>query len=117
VSAFSQHQPEAIDFAQWVVSGRIQRTLYVQHGGQPGHRSAWLDKEANVLTNDFFFNILPVMENGYMRPRYNGYLYFQDHAGAPLRECLLNDSEPEQALEKMNQFYQESLVMKKLIVA
>lgn len=108
VSAFSQHKETALDFAAWVVSGECQRTMYVQHGGQPGHRSAWEDEEANRLTHDFFRNVLPVMNNGYMRPRYNGYLHFQDHAGDPLQTCLQADGDPVMALKKMNVFYRQS---------
>lgn len=110
VSAFSKHKEIAIDFATMVVSGEFQRTMYVQHGGQPGHRSAWKDSEANRLTNNFFQSLLPVMDNGYIRPRYNGYLHFQDHAGLPLQECLQNDTDPEIALEEMNKIYRQSLV-------
>ncbi|MEI9955898.1 MAG: hypothetical protein WDM90_06220 [Ferruginibacter sp.] len=77
VSAFSKHKDIAVDFAQWVVSPTIQSTLYVEHGGQPGHRSAWVDSAANYLTNNFFKTVLPIMDNGYVRPRYNGYCIFR----------------------------------------
>jgi multiple sugar transport system substrate-binding protein len=116
VSAFSQHKDIAIEFAAMIVSGECQRTLYVQHGGQPGHRSAWLDAEANRLTHDFFKNVLPVMENGYVRPRYNGYLHFQDHAGEPLQKCMMDESDPAAALNEMNSIYQQSLHIKQSIV-
>jgi len=99
----------AINFAAMVVSGEMQRTMYVQHGGQPGHRSAWVDEDANHLTNNFFKNILPVMDNGYVRPRYNGYLYFQDHAGTPLQKCIMHNEDPAIALQDMNTIYQQSL--------
>jgi multiple sugar transport system substrate-binding protein len=108
VSAFSKHIATAVDFAQWIVSGEMQRTLYVQHGGQPGHRSAWADENANLLTNNFFKNTLSSMDNSYMRPRYNGYLYFQDHAGEPLQHCLLYNSDAKKALHEMNRIYQNS---------
>ena len=117
VSSFSKHKSVAIDFASWVVSGEIQRTLYVQNGGQPGHRSAWADDDANHLTNDFFKNILPVMDNGYVRPRYNGYLYFQDHAGEPLQSCLMNNGDPAVALKEMNKLYKESILKNRSIAA
>lgn len=110
VSSFSNYRQTAIDFASWVVSGEIQRTLYVQHGGQPGHRSAWIDTSANQLTNNFFQNLLPVMDNGYVRPRYNGYLYFQDHAGEPLHQCLMKDGDPAAALNEMNKIYKDSIL-------
>ena len=117
VSSFSNYKETAIDFAEWVVSGEIQKTLYVQHGGQPGHRSAWIDREANQITHNFFKNILPIMENGYVRPRYNGYLYFQDHAGEPLQRCLLRDGDPVSALNEMNKIYKESILKNRSIAS
>lgn len=116
VSAFSKHQQVAIDFASMVVSGECQRTLYVQHGGQPGHRSAWQDADANHLTHDFFTKVLPAMDNGYVRPRYNGYLHFQDHAGAPLQQCIMENTNPVKALHTMNEIYQQSLSHKTIAV-
>ena len=115
VSAFSKHKEIAIDFAQWIVSGEMQRTLYVQHGGQPGHRAAWMDEDANHLTNNFFKNIFPVMDNGYIRPRYNGYLHFQDEAGFPLQKCLMENGNAAQTLREMNKIYQQSLIHKQSI--
>jgi len=117
VSAFSKHKEIAVDFAGMVVSEECQRTMYVQHGGQPGHLSAWLDKEANVLTNNFFKNVLPVMENGYVRPRYNGYLHFQDHAGMPLQECIMNNGNSKIALNEMNKIYRDSFIIKQITAA
>lgn len=110
VSAFSKHKEIAVDFAAMVVAGECQRTMYVQHGGQPGHRSAWVDEAANQLTNNFFKSVLPVMENGFVRPRYNGYLHFQDHAGDPLHDCILNNGNPGEALNKMNMLYRSSRI-------
>ena len=117
VSAFSNHKQIATDFAAMVVSGECQRTLYVQHGGQPGHRTAWTDAEANRLTHDYFTNVLPAMDNGYVRPRYNGYLHFQDHAGLPLQQCIRENGDPLEALQQMNELYQQSLLHKKNIVS
>jgi multiple sugar transport system substrate-binding protein len=116
VSAFGRHILTAIDFVSWIASGPCQRTLYAQHGGQPGHRSAWLDAEANLLTKDFFRHMLPVMDNGYMRPRYHGYLYFQDHAGIPLQKCLVENSNTVSTLIEMNKIYRQSLILKQSMV-
>ncbi|HLP38256.1 extracellular solute-binding protein [Lacibacter sp.] len=117
VSAFSKHKEVAVDFAAMVVSGECQSTMYVQHGGQPGHRSAWTDPTANHLTNYFFTQVLPVMDNGYMRPRYNGYLHFQDHAGDPLQDCLEFDGDPSKALQEMNKLYQQSISKQTAVTA
>jgi len=117
VSAYSQHPETAVDFAAMVAEGECQRTLYVQHGGQPGHRSAWTDAAANHLTHNFFKNILPVMDNGFIRPRYNGYLHFQDHAGAPLQKCITENGNPVTVLNEMHAIYRKSLLHKKITVA
>ncbi len=108
VSAHSRHQETAVDFARFAASGNCQKTLYVQHGGQPGHRSAWVDGLANQLTNGYFRDTLATLENGYIRPRYNGYLYFQDHAAHPLWQCLSDDTDEERTLDIMNQIYRKS---------
>lgn len=117
VSASSQHKNIAVDFAAWVVSENIQKTIYVQHGGQPGHLQAWLSPEANSITNGFFSQVLPVMQNGYIRPRYHGYLYFQDHTGLPLQQCLLGKTEPEEVLGQMNAIYKKSFELNDITVA
>jgi len=109
VSVFSKHKEAAIKFAEEIVSPKCQSTLYLEHGGQPGHKAAWVNENANHLCNNFFKNVLPVMENGYVRPRYNGYLHFQDHAGEPLHNYLLNGGDPGKVLKKIKKLYQKSL--------
>jgi multiple sugar transport system substrate-binding protein len=116
VSAFSNNKNIAIDFASMVVSASFQKTMYVQHGGQPGHRKAWLDADANKLTNNFFKNILPTMDNGFVRPRYNGYLHFQDNAGEPLHKCIVENGSVIEALSAMNRIYQQSKIYEPQIV-
>jgi multiple sugar transport system substrate-binding protein len=116
VSTVCKHKETAIDFTAMVASEECQRTLYVEHGGQPGHRSAWFDENANHLTHNFFKTLLPVMENGYTRPRYNGYLFFQDHAGVPLQRCLMGNGNPSTALNEMNKIYQQSFLHKQSIM-
>ena len=114
VSSFTKHKKEAVDFTAWVCSEECQSTFYVQHGGQPGHLAAWTNNMANLLTGSFFHTVLPVMKNGYMRPRYNGYLHFQDHAGNPVQQYLLQGGNPETVLKEIDRIYQQSLVGEKM---
>jgi multiple sugar transport system substrate-binding protein len=109
VSAASRFPEMALDFTRFAADAECQRTMYVQHGGQPGHRSAWTDPEADRLTGGFFSAVLPVMDRGYLRPRYHGYLHFQDLGGDPLRDCLMNGTDPDRALDLMDAFYRESI--------
>jgi multiple sugar transport system substrate-binding protein len=110
VSASSKHPEVAVDFAAKAVSREWQQTLYVQNGGQPGHKAAWLDVDANRISNDFFRQCLPVMENGYLRPRYNGYLHFQDHGGDPVQQFLLGQLTAKNTLQQLNDIYRKSFV-------
>jgi multiple sugar transport system substrate-binding protein len=48
------------------------------------------------------------MDRGYIRPRYNGYLHFQDHAGTPLHQYLQHGGSPEAVLAELNRIYRES---------
>lgn len=109
VSAYSNHKEVAIKFAEEICSSKCQSTFYTEHGGQPGHRSAWINENANQLCNNFFKNILPVMETGFVRPRYNGYLHFQDHAGEPLHKYLREGGNPKKVLDEINMLYRKSL--------
>ena len=109
VSAFSKHKNLALAFAEEVVSAKCQSTFYVEHGGQPGHKAAWVSESANRLCNNYFTNVLPAMDSGYMRPRYNGYLHFQDHAGTPIQQYLRRGGKPVDVLKEINRLYKLSL--------
>ncbi|TAM99230.1 MAG: extracellular solute-binding protein [Chitinophagaceae bacterium] len=108
LSSFTQNKTWSIRFASWVASPDIQSTLYVENGGQPGHRAAWESETANYYCNNFFMNTLPTIDRAFMRPRYNGYLSFQDRAGTLLQEHLLETGNAEQLLRNMNELYRSS---------
>ncbi|HVU98324.1 MAG TPA: extracellular solute-binding protein [Puia sp.] len=109
ISASTNHPEAAIAFAKYVCAPKTQSTLYVEHGGQPGHKQAWLGKAANHLTDNYFFNTLPALERSYMRPRYHGYLHFQDHAGNPIQQFLQGRQDKKSTLKKVEDIYAQSL--------
>ncbi|MCC7524684.1 MAG: extracellular solute-binding protein [Chitinophagaceae bacterium] len=109
VSASCKHKNEAILFTGWIGSREVQSTIYTANGGQPGHRLAWEDEDNNRMTNGYFMNTLPALDSAFVRPRYNGYLYFQDHAGIPLWQYLQDGGSPRSVLDKMNELYRQSL--------
>lgn len=88
ISRRCRHLEAALAYAQYVAGAECQQTLYWQSGGQPGHRAAWLDAEANRATHDYFCNTLPALDRAWLRPRHDGYLHFQDAAGPIVREFL-----------------------------
>lgn len=109
VSAFSGHKEEAVQFAAWIVSPQVQSTIYADNGGQPGHRIAWEDENVNHQTNGYFINTLPALDRAYVRPRYNGYLHFQDKAGEPIQQYLRYGGDAQSVLDQMSLLYRSSL--------
>ena len=101
----------ACDYAMFSASPLIQRTLFFENGGQPGHRSAWTDDEVNRRSSNYFRNTLPALDRAYLRPRFPGYLHFQDHAGAPIRKYLMNGGDGKQVLAELKRLFQEAKAM------
>lgn len=109
VSANCKNLNLAMQFAQFAASPTIQKTIYFDNGGQPGHRTAWLDKQTNTRSMNFFKDTLPTLDRAFLRPRYHGHMYFQDRAGAPIREYMMNGGNPEDLLHQLNEIYTLSL--------
>ena len=109
IAASSRQQDWAVRYAQFVAEPEIQRTVYTAAGGQPGHRSAWLDAGNNAASGDYFSATLPALDRAFLRPRYHGHMHFQDHAGDPLRDFLRDGGDPEAVLKRFDQLYAESL--------
>lgn len=98
----------ALEYSQFVASADCQRTLYVENGGQPAHRKAWLDEDANRITGNFFRSTLRSMDEAYVRPRYNGALSFQESAGEPLVRFYREGGSADALLDVMNGLYRQS---------
>lgn len=102
-------QPEiAVAYAQYVASGACQRGLYAQSGGQPGHRGAWTDAAVNAASGNFFVDTLPTLDAAFLRPRYDGYLHFQDQAGPLVHQYLRDGGDPRLALAELDRLYRAS---------
>ncbi|MEW5974377.1 MAG: extracellular solute-binding protein [Acidobacteriota bacterium] len=108
ISACCPHPKLAAEYVQYVTSPQCQRTIYFESGGQPGHRQAWLDQNVNVRSLNFFQDTLPVLDRAYLRPRYAGYLHFQDKAGGLVHQFLRDGGNPVSVLNQLNEIYKES---------
>lgn len=108
ISSFSSYKEEALIFAERLASEHYQSTEYIMNGGQPGHRKAWLNTRNNALTDNFFLNTIATLDNAYLRPRYYGYLEFQDRAGDYVQDFLLGKCSIGSGIEKMNELYRQS---------
>ena len=98
----------AAAYAEYVGSGDCQQTLFFESGGQPGHLSAWKNEEVNRRSHNYFSNTLPALQRAFLRPRYHGSMYFQDHAGDVVRDYLMNGSSELQVMAALNELYIQS---------
>ena len=109
ISAHSAHREAARDYAVYVASPDVQRTLYFEASGQPGHRAAWTDTAVNEASGDFFADTLPGLDAGYLRPRYDGALLVQNDGGNIVFEFLRNGGDPNELLDTLDALYRRSL--------
>ena len=109
ISTECKHKKIAAHFVSFAGSLAIQKGIFFDNGGQPGHRKAWQDTYTNFITNDYFKNTLAALDRAFLRPRYHGHMYFQDHAGEPIRQFMKKGGSASIVLEKLNHLYQESL--------
>ncbi|HKR83600.1 MAG TPA: extracellular solute-binding protein [Terriglobales bacterium] len=109
ISRHCSHRDVALQYGLWLAGEKCQRGLYVESGGQPASKAAWLDSRANELTNRYFAATLPVLENAWLRPRFIGFERFQLHALNITAGFLVNPKSPAETLRKLNQLYRSAL--------
>lgn len=105
VSAFSGNQAAAMDYAYWIASGEVQRGLYAEAGGQPGHARAWADDKVNAAAHGFYRDTRRTMEGAWVRPRHDGYMAFQQAASERLTAGLLAGAAPQTLLDDLDRLF------------
>jgi multiple sugar transport system substrate-binding protein len=110
VSAACRHVDIAVAFARFVADPAVQCGIYVASGGQPGYRAAWEDDLANTICDGYFRDTLPTLDAAFLRPRYAGYTWFQDHAAPLVRACLTGERSATAVMDDLDRLYHDSLV-------
>lgn len=108
ISSKCKEMDVAAKYVEFVGSPACQATLFFESGGQPGHLAAWKNEEVNRQSQQYFLNTLPALQRAFLRPRYHGSMYFQDHAGDVVRDYLMNGGDENQVLSAINELYQKS---------
>lgn len=108
ISSSSKHIEIAAQYATYVASPSCQKTLYFENGGQPGRLAAWNDDNVNSRSHNYFANTLPALNRAFLRPRYNGSMFFQDHGGDIVRNYLINGGKEKDILNQLNELYIKS---------
>jgi len=102
ISAYCRDVTTAAAYCMFTASERCQCGLYYDSGGQPGHRKAWLNDRTNRESNYFFRNTLATLDEAWLRPRWNGYLQFQEQASHLLHEFVWKKGDPSRTLRELN---------------
>jgi multiple sugar transport system substrate-binding protein len=108
VSAYSPNIELACEYTVYVAHPSTQMTIYAAHSGQPASRRAWIDRDVNTASNDFYYNTIRTMEGAYLRPRYPGFIRFHKEGGQVIHRCLGGDLTIKQTLQELNCLFQET---------
>ena len=87
VSAATTHREAALAYVRFAATAEAQRA-FASHHGQPAHAAVWDDPTVNQSFGGCYAQTRATMEACWIRPRYDGYLAFQE-AGGPLVESHL----------------------------
>jgi multiple sugar transport system substrate-binding protein len=108
ISQNCKHRDLALEYALWIAGQECQRTLYVESGGQPASKTAWLDRRANELTNGYFTATLPVLENAWLRPRFAGFEHFQVQGLTIVAKFLRGELSCKETLNTLDELYRKA---------
>jgi multiple sugar transport system substrate-binding protein len=108
VSAFTKHPDEAIAYAYWVAGTEVQTSIYAEAGGQPGHGAAWENAAINGPVEGFYNDTRATLEGGYIRPRHDGYMAFQDAASKRINQGLRSGEDAATIVADVNALFRNS---------
>jgi len=108
ISANCAHPEAAFDYALFTASESVQRGLYTDAGGQPGHRAAWMDDEVNRKAHGFYRDTLATLDAVWLRPRHDGYVGFQTLGAALITTCLVGAVSSRTTAERLNDAFARS---------
>lgn len=108
ISSQCKHIDLAADYAFWIAGAECQSGLFFESGGQPANAVAWEADATNAQALNFFKSTRETLETAWLRPRYDGYMGFQDMGGDILHACLRGDLDPGETLDQLDASYRKS---------
>jgi multiple sugar transport system substrate-binding protein len=97
-----------LDHLRWLMSDQAQLNFIPRHDGQPSSRRAWRDGEVNAGWGDFYRATLETTERAWVRPRFDGYVAFQNAAAELVRAALEAREAPRLTLEKVRGVWRDA---------
>jgi multiple sugar transport system substrate-binding protein len=111
ISSHSRHPETAAAYAVFTAAPETQSGIYFNAGGQPGHRTAWTSPTVNAQCDNFFLITLSTLDRALMRPKYPGYMQFQDLATPVVHDCLTGECDRPSTVSALQSLYRQSLLV------
>ena len=108
ISKHSNFLDIALEYTFYVASEECQKNIFYDSGGQPSHMESWTDVRMNKDCNNFFLNTLETLEKSWLRPRYDGYMYFQNVAGTFVNRYLQGENSAVNTIVDMEREFEKS---------
>lgn len=105
ISTSCANPEAAFAYALHLSRPAFQASAYVDHGGQPGSRTAWTSDHANAVTNGFFRDTLPVLDAAWLRPTRPGFLALFHSANTRLATVLTEGAPVDEFTRYLNDGY------------
>jgi multiple sugar transport system substrate-binding protein len=109
IGAQSPNREAAIAYARHLCSPEVQRTIYVEAGGQPGSLQAWRDPDVNAATGGFFADTLKTIQASYLRPTHAGFLAFFRDCAPRAAAAIAGELSANEFFSFLDRRYRESL--------
>ena len=94
-----------VAYLTWLLNEQTQTEFLPAFDGQPSLLPAWIDPGVNRCWNDFYQDTAETVKQAWVRPRYPGYVQFQNEGSEILRRCLCDKiSAPEILLKLEDSF-------------
>jgi enoyl-CoA hydratase/carnithine racemase len=105
ISRRAEVGPALVDHLRWLLAPETQAGFIPRNAGQPGLRSAWRDATVDDAAHGFYSATLDTIEAAWIRPRFAGYIPFQQAASRIVRETLAGSRTHAAALDEIDARY------------
>jgi len=104
LSASCAHPEAALAYARFAAEQNTQ-LLFARHHGQPAHHAAWEDQAINDHFGCCYRDTRTTMDQCWIRPRYDGYLRFQEAAGEVIEAHLRGKTSETAMLDRLQHLH------------
>jgi multiple sugar transport system substrate-binding protein len=84
-----------------LLAGPVQTDLVPRAGGQPALRAAWESQAVNSVCGGFYRRTLATLDQAWTRPRFPGWIGFQERGSAVVRDGLMSRAAPAEILRQL----------------